>query len=80
MTDQEILDAINAVAAEHLDASNTVTLESKLVETLELDSIRLLTLVVELENHFQICLEEGDEEGVETGADLVALLRTRLHA
>lgn len=80
MTDQEILDAINAVAAEHLDATNAVTLESKLVETLELDSIRLLTLVVELENHFQICLEEGDEEGVETGADLVALLRTRLHA
>jgi acyl carrier protein len=80
VTDQDILDAINSVAAEHLDAANIVTLDAKLVETLELDSIRLLTLVVELENHFQICLEEGDEDGVETGADLVALLRTRLHA
>ena len=43
-----------------------------------LDSIRMLTLVVELENHFKVMLEEGDEQGIETVADLMAVLRRRM--
>lgn len=77
-TDEDILAGIRAVAAEHLEFTGEVTPETRLVEVLELDSVRLLTLVVEVENHFDVCLEEGDEDGVETAGDLVAVLRKRL--
>jgi len=78
MTDEEVLDGIRVVAREHLDHHGAVERSTPLVEALELDSIRMLTLVVEVENHFEICLEEGDEEGIETVGDLVTLLQARL--
>ena len=43
-----------------------------------MDSIRMLTLVVELENHFKVILEEEDEEGIETVLDLMRVLRSRM--
>lgn len=73
-----LLEGIAAVAREHLDYGGPVTPETSLVAAMELDSLRLLTLVVELENHFQVCLEEGDEEDIETVGDLVEVLRRRL--
>ena len=54
-----------------------MTEETSLAETLRLDSIRLLTLVAELENHFQICLEDGDEHGLDTVGGLIDVLRLR---
>ncbi|MCP4808164.1 MAG: acyl carrier protein [Proteobacteria bacterium] len=78
MTEEDILDGIRSVAREHLDYEGEVTTATPLVDALELDSVRLLTLVVEVENHFDVCLEEGDEEGVETAGDLVAVLQKRL--
>ena len=80
MKSEEILDGIREVARIHLEYRGDLTLESPLTSALELDSLRLLTLVVELENHFQVCLEEGDEYGLETVAQLVDLLRRRLEA
>ena len=44
----------------------------RLVEDLRLDSIRLLTLAVEVENRFRVRLDEVDEAGIETVGDLVA--------
>lgn len=78
MTDEQILEGVRAVAREHLDYQGEVTPELELVQAMALDSVRMLTLVVEVENHFDVCLEEGDEQNVVTVADLVALLRTRL--
>lgn len=77
-SDAEILAALQAVAEEHLDYEGTLAPDTVLVDALQLDSIRLLTFVVETENHFEICLEEGDEEGIATTADLMALVRQRL--
>ena len=56
-----IVAGITHVARTHLDWRGELSPSAPLAELFELDSIRLLTLVVELENHFQICLEEGDE-------------------
>ena len=78
MTDTRILAGLQSVAVEHLDHEGILDLDTVLVDALKLDSIRLLTFVVEAENHFQICLEEGDEEGIVTAADLVSLVRERL--
>lgn len=77
MSDDEIYSGIQAVARQHLGYRGTLRPDSRLVEELELDSLRLLTLVVELENHFRIRLEDGDEAGIETAADLVAIVRRR---
>ncbi len=78
MNADRILEGLVAVAREHLDHEGGLEASSPLVEVLELDSIRLLTLIVEVENHFRVCLEEGDEKGLETAGDLVALIGRRL--
>ena len=49
-----------------------------LVEDLELDSLKLLTLAVEIENHFRICLDEEDEAAIETVADLVHTIERKV--
>lgn len=74
----EVLAGIREVAAAHLDWRGELPLEARLVEDLELDSIRLLTLAVEVENHFRVALEPEDEEGIVTVADLVETVRHRL--
>ncbi len=78
MTDQEILAAVAAIAREHLEYSGPLAPEMRLVEDLELDSIRLLTLAVEVENRFRICLEASDEAAIETVGDLVRAVRSKL--
>ena len=45
---------------------------------LQLPSLSLLTLVVELEDHFRVCFEEGDEQQVQTIDDLVRLIDRRV--
>lgn len=80
MTDAEILDGIAAVARRHLDHREPLRPEQRLVEDLELDSIRLLTLAVEVENHFRVALDEEDEIGIETVGDLVRAVGHKLNA
>jgi acyl carrier protein len=76
-SDDSILRGIEEVVRTHLDRDLRLRPEDRLVETVELDSLRRLTLVIELENHFRLCLEEGDESTIETVADLVAVIRKR---
>lgn len=78
MNEQEILNGVAAVAREHLDWREALTLDMHLVEDLRLDSIRLLTLAVEVENRFRICLDETDEAGIATVGDLVAAVGRKL--
>lgn len=78
MTDAEVLAVIASVAREHLEWQGGVRPEMRLVEELRLDSIKLLTLAIELENRFRIHLDDEDESGIETVGDLVAAIRRRL--
>ena len=78
MNDDDILSSLRDVAREHLNYEGPLYADSVLVDALRLDSLRLLTLVVEVENRFGVTLEEGDETGLVTAADLVHVLRTRL--
>ena len=79
MNDQGLVDGIVQVARDHLhlDPAAPVTLETEIVEAWGLDSVRQLTLIVQLENFFEVCFEEGDEADLVTVADLVALIRRR---
>ena len=78
MKREEIVSGIRAVAAEHLDWHRELALEARLIEDLELDALRLLTLAVEVENRFRIALEPEDEAEIRTVADLVAAVERRL--
>ncbi len=78
--DVEILRTISEVARNKLDLERELSVDMHLVEDLELDSIRLLTLAMEIEDHFKICLDEEDEETIVTVADLVGVVRRKLAA
>lgn len=74
----EILAGIAQVAREHLDFTEPLSPDLRLVEDLRLDSLRLLTLAVEVENRFRVCLEPEDEAVIETVGDLVAAVGRKL--
>jgi acyl carrier protein len=78
--DAEIVEGIREVARRHLGWHEPLPPGLRLVEALRLDSLRLLTLVVEIENHFRIRLDEGVEAGIETVEDLVQVVRRKLAA
>jgi acyl carrier protein len=78
VNDDEILAGVRAVAREHLGYSGELAPRMRLVEDLELDSIRLLTLAMEVENRFRVRLEEADEAAIETVGDLVSAVRRKL--
>lgn len=77
MNDAEILAAVAELAREKLEWTGPVRPDMHLVEDLELDSLRLLTLAVEVENRFEICLDEEEEASIETVADLVGVIRRK---
>lgn len=76
--DLELLAGLRQVAREHLGYEGPLDPDTELVAVLHLDSLRLLTLVVELENMYQVELAEGETAGLVTAADLVTLLRESL--
>lgn len=80
MNDDQILAGIAEVARQHLQHRGPLDPAMRLVEDLELDSIRLLTLAVEVENRFRVCLDEEDDRAIETVGDLVAVVRRELTA
>ena len=73
------LEGLALVARQHLGWKGKLRPEMHLVEDLELDSLRLLTLAIEVENHFQIHLSEEDEAGIETVGDLVRIIDEKTH-
>jgi acyl carrier protein len=76
LTRDEILDGIAEVARIHLGWEGALRSEQRLVEDLELDSLKSLTLALEVENYFQVCLDE--EAGIVTVGDLVAVIQGHL--
>ena len=72
-----VLRDVRQVLEEHLRIAE-VDEATHLFRDLELDSIQQLTLVVEIENHFKICFDEGDEAGIETIGDVVDTVSKRL--
>jgi len=78
VTEREVLDGIVEVARRHLELDGEIGLDTRLVEDLELDSIQRLTLAVEVENHFQVCLDPEADASITTVRDLVDAVRGRL--
>ena len=47
---------------------------------LRLDSVGILTLAVEVEDRFRVCLDAADEAAIRTIGDLERVLRAKLEA
>jgi len=78
VTRDEVLREVEKVARDHVGFEGRLDPAMRLVEDLRLDSLRLLTLAVEVENRFRICLDEEDEETIATVGDLVDAVRRKL--
>lgn len=72
MNDHDILDGIGEVTRRHLGFEGELRPEMLLAKDLELDSIKILTLAVEVENRFRVRLDPSSEARIETVGDLVA--------
>ena len=80
MNNDQILAGVRDVFRQHLEIPSGIELDTNILRDLQLDSLRQLTLVVELENHFKVCFEAGDERGIETVHDVVELVGRSLAA
>ncbi len=76
-SDGEMIATLDEIARTQLEWSGRLTRESRLVETLELDSLRRLTLLVEIEDRFRVSFDEEDETAIETVGDLLELIRRK---
>jgi acyl carrier protein len=72
-SETEVLAGIAAVARAQVGFQGELRPELRLVEDLELDSLKMLSLALEVENHFRVCLDQ--EAAIETVGDLVAAIR-----
>jgi len=78
MTEDTILRSINEIARTHIDWHGEVEPHMRLVEGLGLDSIKMMTLALEVENHFRICLDPSKDDELTTIADLVKAIKNQL--
>ena len=77
MHEREILAVIQDAVERTLGRSVPIAAHMRLVEGLALDSVRQLTLIIELEDRLQICFDESDDAAIQTVGDLVALIRRK---
>jgi acyl carrier protein len=75
VTDEEILAVIEEVARGELGYEGRLEPGLRVVEDLGLDSLGLLTLAMEVENRFEVTLDEIDPASIERVADLVGAIR-----
>jgi acyl carrier protein len=78
MNQKEILDAIREVARQQLGFAEELRPDMRLAEDLGLDSLKSLTLAVEVENRFRVCLDPESEAKIVTVGDLVAVVGSKL--
>ncbi len=73
-----VLLEIRRIVSQELEWGGPVEPSHHLMKDLQLDSLGLTVLAVELENRFRIRLSEEDAVGVSTVADLMRLVAARL--
>ena len=81
MTEQEIIAKINEVLAAEFEADiNTITPDAPLMETLELDSLDLVDVVVLIESNFGVTLVGPDFLNIKTFEDFYNLINAKVNA
>lgn len=81
MTTEEIMEKAKAVFAEEFEVEESaITPDALLKDTLGLDSLDLVDVVVLVEQNFGVTLVGPDFVGVKTFADFYALLEKKMNA
>ena len=75
----EVLEGLRAILR-GMNLEHDVGRGTHIRRDLDLDSLRRIELVIEVENRFRVRLEPEDEEGVETLGDLADVIRRRAGA
>ena len=75
MTHKEIITALTGLAKDEIGLSEGLNSGDLAAQ---LDSVARLTLVVAIEDHFKICFDPEDEEGIHTVEQLVQLIERKL--
>lgn len=76
-SDEQLLGVLADIARTKLGWNGALSKEMRLVETLGLDSLRLLTLVVAIEDRFLICFDEQDEAAIHDVGGLLETIRRK---
>lgn len=77
MTKEEVFETVKNVVVEELDVDeDRVTLDAKIKDDLEADSLDVFEIMNELEDKFDIQLDV--EEGIETIGDVVDFVKKQL--
>ena len=81
-SEDEILDFLKSIAREELELTEEqigqMTLETRIVEGLQLDSVDQVVLVTAIEDHYDFQFDFEDGERVGTLNDLVQMIRERI--
>ncbi len=79
MNQSEIISKINAVLADEFEVEQGVFLpDALLMQTLDLDSLDLVDMVVLIEQHFGILVKGSDFAGIKTFQDFYDFLEVKL--
>ena len=69
---------VRRVLQEHCGVQRAFDVGARLAEDLGLDSVGLLTLALEVENHYQMALGEEPDQAPRTVSDVIELVQMRL--
>jgi acyl carrier protein len=80
MTLDEVKEKLTEILAEEFEANlSSITPEAPLMETLDLDSLDIVDIVVLIEKHFGIILKQEDFVGVISFQDFFDLISKKLN-
>lgn len=80
MTKEEVIAKVNEKLAEEFEIDPALIVpEAPLMQTLELDSLDLVDMVVLIEQNFGFTVTAADFAGIETFADFYRMILTRLN-
>ena len=77
MTKEEIFDTVKTITVDELDVDeNRVTMDARIKDDLDADSLDVFEIMNELEDKFEIELDA--DEGIETISDVVDFVKKQL--
>ncbi|MCC6709154.1 MAG: acyl carrier protein [Gammaproteobacteria bacterium] len=75
MTDKTVEEQLMALLSKSLDAGTALSPQTNLVGDLGLESIQVIEYLCEVEDHFDLAIDEGKLADVQTIADLACVIK-----